>query len=249
MIKNIISQVINSIVSQVINSIVAQITVALKLNTKTHISDLIKNTLWNTTVQEAINATEDIDEEIGKFIFTSSSIQNLKKQLFNGKTDNIHKKIVLTLAMELRNLHQEKDFLISLGTAVVDKWLEKNTLSADYDTYNVQELRDIINNPENLYRNYFKLFEDKNGADLIKVLYPKNGENYIRYNDAYSVTIKVNLSKGLEYGFIRRGFDYCQLLSNNKVTLLQVTFIEDEKELLRFNTLSADKYNKTIWIR
>ncbi|HEK9157666.1 TPA: hypothetical protein SUC49_001836, partial [Streptococcus equi subsp. equi] len=39
---------------------------------------------------------------------------------------------------------KEKDFSISLGIAVVDKWLEKNKLPTDCDGYNVEELKRII---------------------------------------------------------------------------------------------------------
>lgn len=37
--------------------------------------------------------------------------------------------------------------------------------------------------------------------DTIRVYYPKNGENWIRWDRDCSVDVKVNLSRGTEYGF------------------------------------------------
>ena len=44
--------------------------------------------------------------------------------------------------------------------------------------------------------------------DTIRVYYPKNGENWIRWDRDCSVDVKVNLSRGTEYGFCRIGFSY-----------------------------------------
>ena len=119
---------IESIVSQVVNRAVGQITDIFKLKLEAFIVEHNKDTSWNNVVQEAIKATEGIDEEIGKYIFSRLSVVNLKKQLFDKNHNNIHRNFVLTLAMELCKFDKEKDFSISLGTAVVDKWLENNNL-------------------------------------------------------------------------------------------------------------------------
>lgn len=240
---------IESIVSQVIDRAFGQITDILELNLKKYIGEYNKYTSWNNVVQEAIKATEGIDEEIGKYVFSQLSIVNLKEQLFFKNYNNIHKKFVLTLAMELCKFDKEKDFSISLGTAVVDKWLEKNKLSLDCDSYDVEELNRAISEREKLYRNYFKLFEEKNGIDTIKIFYPKNGESWIRWDDEYSIDIKVNLSKGLSYGFCRAGFDYYKKICHNYDETLKCAYIENGKEMLRFNDFSDSEANTIIWLR
>lgn len=240
---------IKTIVSQVINGAVGLITDNFKSKLENYIDERNKDTSWNNVVQEAIKATEDIDEEIGKYIFNQLSILNLKKHLCDKNHNNIHRKFVLTLAVELCKFDKEKDFSISLGTAVVDKWLEKNKLSTDCDSYDVKELKRIINDREKLYRNYFKLFEEKNGTDTIRIFYPKNGESWIRWKDKYSIDINVNLSKGLSYGFCRVGFDYYKKTCINDDKILKCAYIENEKEILRFNDISCNKDNTIIWIR
>ena len=171
---------ITSIISQVIYREVGQILGTYESKLKNYISDRDKDISWNKIVKEVITATEGIDENIGEYVFRQLSIVNLKKQLLdNNKLNNIHRDFVLTLAMELCKFDKEKDFSISLGTAVIDKWLEKNKLPLDCDSYNVEELNRVISNREELYRNYFKLFEDNNGVDKIRIFYPKNGESWI----------------------------------------------------------------------
>lgn len=238
-----------NIVSQVIDKAVGQITDIFKMKLKTFIEERNKNSFWNNVVQEAIKATEGIDEEIGRYIFSRLSIVGLERQLFDENYDNIHRNFVLTLAVELCKFDKEKDFSISLGIAVVDKWLEKNKLPTDCDGYNVEELKRIISDREELYRNYFKLFEEKNGTDTIRIFYPKNGESWIRWEDNCSVDINVNLSKGLSYGFCREGFDYYKKICNNDYETLKCAYIENEKEILRFNGFSCNEDNTIIWIR
>lgn len=240
---------LKSIVSQVIDGAVGQITDILKPKLENYISERNKDVSWNDVVQETINATEGIDEEIVKYVFSRLSVLNLKKHLFDKNYNNIHKKFVLTLAMELCKFDMENDFSISLGTAVLDKWLEKNKLSIDCDSYDVEELNRIISDREELYRNYFKLFEEKNGVDTIRIFYPKNGESWIIWEDKYSVDINVNLSKGLSYGFCREGFDYYKKIRNNEDKILKCAYIENEKEILRFNDFSFNKDNTIIWVR
>jgi hypothetical protein len=238
-----------TISSQVINGAFGQIADSFKSKLENYIDERNKDTSWNNVVQEAIKATEGIDEEIGKYIFSQLSILNLKKHLCDKNHNNIHRKFVLTLAVELCKFDKEKDFSISLGTAVVDKWLEKNKLSTDCDSYDVEEFNRIISDREELYRNYFKLFEEKNGTDKIRIFYPKNGESWIRWEDKYSIDINVNLSKGLSYGFCREGFDYYKKTCDNDDKTLKCAYIENEKEILRFNGISCNEDNTIIWLR
>lgn len=238
-----------NIVSQVINHAVGQINDILKLKLKDYIDKRNKDSLWNNIVGEAIKATESIDEEIGNYVFNQLSIINLKKLLFEKNYNNIHRKFVLTLAMELCKFNKEKDFSISLGTAVVDKWFEKNKISTYCGSYKCDELMMLISDREKLYQNYFKLFEEENGVDKIKIFYPKNGESWIRWDDKYSIDINVNLSKGLSYGFCRAGFDYYRINGDDKKSL-KCAYIENGREIMRFNNFSGSEDNIIIiWIR
>jgi len=238
-----------SIVSQVIDRLVGQILDTYESELKNYISKRNKDTSWNKIVKEVVNATEGIDEDIGEYVFRQLSIVNLKKQLLDNKLNNIHRDFVLTLAMELCRFGKEKKFPISLGTAVVDKWIERKGLSPDCSSYDVKELERIISDREELYRNYFKLFEDKNGVDKIRIFYPENGESWIRWKNEYSIDINVNLSKGLLYGFCRVGFDYYKIISNNSFKTLKCAYIENEKEILCFDDSSCSEYNIIIWSR
>ena len=241
--------IVNIIVTPVIYRAVGQVADILKSKLENYIYERNKDSSWNNVVQEAIKATEGIDEEIGKYIFSRLSILNLKKQLFDKNHNTIHRKFVLTLAMELCKFDKEKDFSISLGTAVVDKWLEKNKLSSDCDSYDVEELNRVISNREELYRNYFQLFEEKNGVDKIRIFYPKNGESWIRWDDKHSIDINVNLSKGLSCGFCREGFDYYKINGEDEETL-KYAYIENDKEIMRFKSFSCSEDNIImIWIR
>lgn len=240
---------IESIVSQVINHAFGQINDIFKLKLKDYIDERNKDISWNNLVKETIKATEGIDEEIGNYVFSQLSVVNMKKLLFDRNYNNIHRNFVLTLAIELCKFDREKDFSISLGTAVVDKWLEKNNVSIDCDSYKVEELNRIIRDREELYRNYFKLFDEKNGTDTIRIFYPKNGESWIRWNDKYSIDINVNLSKGLSYGFCRVGFDYHKINGDDKKTL-KCAYIDNNKEIMRFNDFSCNEDNIIMmWTR
>ena len=83
--------------------------------------------------------------------------------------------------------------------------------------------------------------------DKIKIFYPKNGERWITWNEDYSIDINVNLSKRLEFGFCREGFDY-RKISCNRHKELKVAYIENGKEILNFES-SKNYRGIIIWIR
>ena len=122
----------------------------------------------------------------------------------------------------------------------------KNKISLDSDSYNIEGLSNIISDCEELYRNYFKLLEEKNGADTIRIFYPKNGESWIRWNENYSIAINVNLSKVLSFRFCGEGYYYNKKF-NNDYNTLKCTYIE--KEIFLFNSFSYSEDNAIIWYR
>jgi hypothetical protein len=240
MIKELITQFFKSPIGKLSN----------ELNTKLEkfIEKQKQDNTWNRVVKDVISATEGFDDEIGKYVFTRLSILNLRERLFDENEQNIYKDFVLTLAMELTKFDKEKDFAIPVGLTIVDNCYKSKNIPVNNESYNTQELLDIITNREKLYRHYFKLFEDKNGVDKIRIFYPKNGENWIRYSEEYSVIINVNLSKGILYGFCRKGFDYYKINNNSKKTL-KCAYIENQREILRFESTPSDKESVIIWLR
>ena len=240
MIKELITQFFKSPIGKLSN----------ELNTKLEkfIEKQKQDNTWNRVVKDVISATEGFDDEIGKYVFTRLSILNLRERLFDENEQNIYKDFVLTLAMELTKFDKEKDFAIPVGLTIVDNCYKSKNIPVNNESYNTQELLDIITNREKLYRHSFKLFEDKNGVDKIRIFYPKNGENWIRYSEEYSVIINVNLSKGILYGFCRKGFDYYKINNNSKKTL-KCAYIENQREILRFESTPSDKESVIIWLR
>ena len=81
--------------SQVINRALGHITDKLSLKLERFTIEYNKDVSWNNIVQEVIKATEGIDEETGKYIFSRLSIISFKKQLFANIQDNIYRTFIL----------------------------------------------------------------------------------------------------------------------------------------------------------
>ena len=66
----------------------------------------------------------------------------------------------------------------------------------------------------------------------------------------YSIEIKVNLSKGIEYGFCRTGFSYYQIESQGYDNILQIAYVDEDKEILKFDEvdISSIDTNKILWV-
>lgn len=239
---------IEELITQFLESPIGKLSNELNTKLEKFIEKQKQDNTWNRVVKDVISATEGFDDEIAKYVFTRLSILNLRERLFDENDQNIHKDFVLTLAMELTKFDKEKDFAIPVGLTIIDNCYKSRNILVNNESYNTQELLDIITNREKLYRYYFKLFEDKNGVDKIRIFYPKNGENWIRYSEEYSVIINVNLSKGILYGFCRKGFDYYKINNNSKKTL-KCAYIENQREILRFESTPSDKESVIIWLR
>ena len=96
---------------------------------------------------------------------------------------------------------------------------------------------------------YFLLYNDTLAKDIIRVYYPKNGEEWISWNKDYSVDIKVNLSKGTEHGFCRIGFSYSRIEEQDCERFLKVAYINEDREIYRFehdDMLGIDD-KKILW--
>ena len=177
-----------------------------------------KNNLWEKSVRKACEATEGVDDSLADYIIKLPTIQRHFLWIISNKSlDNIYYSFIITIAVELCTFNIEKRYAVSLGMAILDNWFEMNGVNyQDIDIRNPiigNKISDIVNNRERLYREYFLLYNDPIAKDIIRVYYPKNGESWISWNKEYSIDIKVNLSKGTEYGFCRIGFSYLPLRS------------------------------------
>ena len=201
------------------------------------IEDSKKGGLWIRAIRKACEATEGIDDSFADYIVESLAVQRHFIWLTSNKSlDDIYRSFILTIAVELCLFNTEKKYAISLGIAILDNWFEMN--GVDYkDKRNqlvIDKIIKIVNDRERLYREYFLLYNDPLAKDTIRVYYPKNDENWISWNEDYSVDIKVNLSKGTEYGFCRMGFSYARILEQNREKNLKVAYIDGDKEIYRF---------------
>lgn len=243
---------LKSIVSQVINGVVGKISDDLEDKFEKFTEQRNRSNNWCKVVEDVVTATEGIDKEIGNYVFKQLPIITFRRQLFENTDSDIITNFVLTLAIELCKFNKE-EFSIPLGIAVAENCIKMSKNQKDFQKLDIHksELKDIIDNREELYKAYFKLFDDINGIQKLRVFYPKNGESWIRWEKDYSVDINVNLSKGLPFGFCREGFDYQKILDNdNNGEFLKCAYIRNEKEILRFkDSFSCDKDDIIVWLR
>lgn len=64
------------------------------------------------------------------------------------------------------------------------------------------------------------------------------------------IDIKVNLSKGTEYGFCRIGFSYSKIEERDIVKSLKVAYLNEDREIYRFehDNMSGIDDKKILWI-
>lgn len=214
-----------------------------------------KNNLWEKSVRKACEATEGVDDSLADYIIKLPTIQRHFLWIISNKSlDNIYYSFIITIAVELCTFNIEKRYAVSLGMAILDNWFEMNGVNyQDIDIRNPiigNKISDIVNNRERLYREYFLLYNDPIAKDIIRVYYPKNGESWISWNKEYSIDIKVNLSKGTEYGFCRTGFSYCRIDERDSTKFLKVAYVNEDREIYRFENddmIGIDD-KKILWV-
>ena len=217
------------------------------------IKGLKKNDLWKKAVMKACKATEGVDVSFSDYIVESLAIQRHFVWLTSNKSlDDIYHSFIITIAVELCAFNTEKKFAVSFGTAILDNWFELNGI--DYIQLKNQIIGDriikIVNDRERLYREYFLLYDDPCSEDVIRVYYPKNDENWIRWNKEYSIDIRINLSKGAEFGFCRIGFSYSKIKEQKDEKFLKIAYVNDDREIFRFehdDMLGIDE-KKILWV-
>lgn len=88
-----------------------------------------------------------------------------------------------------------------------------------------KELKNILSGTQNVYREYFLLYDDPIGKDLIRVHFP------YPFGKLY-VDVKANLSRGIESGFFRSGFSYYKVDGKSEKEINCVAAIGDQKNFL-----------------
>lgn len=91
-----------------------------------------------------------------------------------------------------------------------------------------KELKNILSGTQNVYREYFLLYDDPIGKDLIRVHFP------YPFGKLY-VDVKANLSRGIESGFFRSGFSYYKVDGKSEKEINCVAAIGDQKNFLNTN--------------
>lgn len=143
---------IEELITQFLESPIGKLSNGLNTKLEKFIEKQKQDNTWNRVVKDVISATEGFDDEIAKYVFTRLSILNLRERLFDENEQNIHKDFVLTLAMELTKFDKEKDFAIPVGLTIIDNCYKSRNIPVNNESYNTQELLDIITNREKLYR-------------------------------------------------------------------------------------------------
>lgn len=238
---------------KIIDKIIGKMTekvISLMINHILKSSEDFQNAnLWEKAIEKACRATEGIDISFANYLKKSPAMQRYFMWLTSTKlSEDIYRKFILTIAIELCAFNSKKEFAVSIGMAIIDNWFELKKIDCQ-EIRNQMEADIIVNDREQLYREYFSLFNDPLSKDIIRVYYPKNGQSWVSNNKDYSIDIKVNLSRGTEYGFCRVGFSYSRILENGDEIFLKIAYVDDTREIFRFeyNDLIGIDGKNIIW--
>ena len=149
-----------------------------------------KKYLWKKSIQKACSATEGVDRSLANYLIKSASIKRHFYWINGNKSlDNLYQSFVITIAFEL-HMFNTKEVAWSLAFAILDNWFELNNIDSQEirSQVNTEELNSVLNSKIKLYREYFLLYDDPFGIDVIRVHFPLG---YF-----YSGDDKVNLSRG-----------------------------------------------------
>lgn len=191
---------------------------------------------WKNSIKCACNITEEIEENFGRHILSCNSVKRHYILLNDKKNfDNIYYSFIISIAVEMCAYNKEY-YAISFAMAILDNWFELNEIETNDLKKNLKLdcLEEIISDREKIYRSYLELYNDKYARDIIRVYYPRNNESWIEWDKDCSIDIRVNLSKGIDYGFCRIGFSYSRIREGYKENFLKLAYVHNDKEIFRF---------------
>lgn len=205
------------------------------------VSNIIVSLKWKSLIEETFYATEGFSNVSVERLTKSSAINRHFEWLMSDNCkEEIYDSFIITVALELRGYELNSGDIISLGSAILDKWFESRKVQYKEikERINKDYLTNVLNDTEKLYREYFLLYTDCAGGDVVRVYYPKNDENWINYRKLQSVDVNVNLAKGVMPGFCKVGFAYSKVLPAEEIGL-KVAYINGNREMLKFDGVDS----------
>lgn len=223
---------------------------------------------WCRAFEKAIAYSEEFDSGFGKELATHRTMMRFYYETFDTNKEKISfNDFVLSIGMEFLDfqLKISPDIIIALADAIINNWYKelrtnkflKNKLEImskqlpEIQDWDVEEIKLILKDHEKMRRAYFKSFEHIKGVKTIRVWYPAPNENWIRWDEKYSIDIKVNPMLGMALGFFRRGYDY-SLLETDGTHRLKFAAISSskERETAQFKTSTfyiGEKGGEVFW--
>ncbi|MBM7853708.1 hypothetical protein JOC37_000073 [Desulfohalotomaculum tongense] len=223
---------------------------------------------WCRAFEKAVIYSEEFEPGFGNELATHRTMMRFYYETFDISKEKISfNDFVLSIGMEFLDFQLKipPEVTISLADAIVNNWYKelqtnkslKNKLKTvnkqlpEIEDWDVEELKLILKDHEKMRRAYFKSFEHVNGVKTIRVWYPAPNENWIRWDEKYSIDIKVNPMLGMALGFFRKGYDY-SLIETDKTHRLKFAAISSskERETAQFKTSTlciGEKGGKVFW--
>ncbi len=210
-----------------------------------------KRMVWEKVIQNVCKNIDNNGDLIKNYILKSYSIKKYYILLRDERMiDRIYYDFVVALAVELSDFDLKKQDIIYIGSAILDNWF--GFWGIDYIKMKNQlvksEINESLGDKERLYREYFIQFDDLHGKDIIRIYYPKNGQNWIDWKEKNSLDIKVNLKDGVNLGFCKIGFSD-SLIENKHEKILRMAYVENDKEILLFDHQNLNNISEKniIW--
>lgn len=209
---------------------------------------MLKKYLWKKAIKKACSATEGLENTFANYLTKSPGVKRYFRLLTKANTsNNLYRNFVITIAFELYMCKRKEQKAWSLAFAILDNWFDLNKV--DYQEIQNQvdpkELKNILSGTQNVYREYFLLYDDPIGKDLIRVHFP------YPFGKLY-VDVKANLSRGIESGFcegVREAFSKQDQEKEKEWSLI----LRLPKEVIdfcdKFNTGQGNMYDTPIDFR
>lgn len=218
--------------------------------------------LWEKSFKVVAQNSELITEDFGIELSKHRTLRRFFYLTFDiDITQFPVESFIIALAMEMKDYYiklSAKD-IVGIGEAIIQMW-KKSILKEKEDNIkcfdnndleiNKEMLIEIINNREEIIKSFFRDMEDINGADEIKIYYPKNGQSWIEWKDEYSIKINLNLNKGVPLGFTRTGYDYFKKVDETWEHL-KIAYLSKDKtrEIMRVHNLEVPSDEELIiWV-
>lgn len=136
---------------------------------------MLKKYLWKKAIKKACSATEGLEDTFANYLTKSPGVKRYFRLLTKANTsNNLYRNFVITIAFELYMCKRKEQKAWSLAFAILDNWFDLNKV--DYQEIQNQvdpkELKNILSGTQNVYREYFLLYDDPIGKDLIRVHFP-----------------------------------------------------------------------------